>query len=303
NMSGPLSLVFAGPGTSLYGSVPTVEGVSVGSSTSVTFASGAASNLSFVPTKAESFALSAGGSGIATITNLQAFVEHTSYSPAGGYLEADVGGAVLGQPISNRVWARDVYGNNVVSNLPTFVFLRYDKAGAISDFTLAQVASNLYGSNVTPTTGSGKYTISSYFNGITESDRVKRDNSGTSDGWITMDLYDVPSTNIDNLLDMPVNKGGIVLTQNPVTSGMPVGIYGKFSRGSQLKIIIHGLDGMIVYASANTTVDTDGLQVITWNGRDKSGAVVVPGLYFIMAQIVEPNGTKREKYFKMVIQR
>ncbi len=138
--SGLKSLTFTGPGTAPGGQVPTVEGVSIGSSTAVTFTAGVsnAGAATLIAYRAESTAVdvssgSIGSSGSASydldLTVNAGPAVTLAFSPAGG-------SAIAGVSFDFTVTAYDAYGNVATDYPGTVRFTSTDSAAILpTDYT------------------------------------------------------------------------------------------------------------------------------------------------------------------------
>jgi hypothetical protein len=270
----------------------------MGSAVSISFTNGAAYGVNLLAVKDGAQTLTASAGGFSCLTNLSLTVAHGVYSPAASYFDALNTSGSIRDPFPVMTYLRDAYGNNIVSNLPTFVFVRADNGGVTKDYLLKPISSNFFSNWISVESGPGHYLFSSYFDIITETQRIKRDTQSTNDGWIRFDLYRAVVSNVENLLNMDANKNGLVLTQNPVKKSENVEVFFRGVAGQNVQIAVFNLSGDMVKLFPDIDIKSDGLQYFSWTPKTSSGTDLDPGIYFILLKSKNPD---TKKYFKMMI--
>jgi hypothetical protein len=294
--NGVYPLAFTGMGLSPKGDIPSINGVAQGGLVPMVFTSGVASNVMLTAVRSGDQVLSV--LAVTNLTNLPLSVVGGAPVPDTSFLSVAPLGGTIAPELTNRVWVNDAW-SNPAGSMPAFVFLRYvfSNSNDQRDLTMMPVASNEFVALYTTASGGGRYVASAYLGGISEAERVKRDVQSPSDGWVILDLFDVPVTNIETLIDQL--KGGPTLTQNPIRVGQDLNLYFRGTHGQSVNILVHDLGGRILRRQT-VVVRREGLQFLTFQSRDAQGRELPAGLYFILLQTTQPN---TEKYFKLVITR
>ncbi|MBN8217354.1 MAG: hypothetical protein J0L75_11980 [Spirochaetes bacterium] len=294
--NGAVPLVFAGLGLSPKGDLPAVGGAAQGAWASINFTAGIASNVMLTAVKSGTQVLTVASA--TNLTNLPLSVSGGVAVPDTSFFAVEPIGGTVATDLTNRLWANDAY-SNAAGTLPTFVFLRYAHSNSNfqKDLTMDPAGSNEFRALYRAGSGMGRYVASAYLGGMNEGERAKRDVQAPSDGWISLDLYDVPASNIEALIDQ--FSGGPTLTQNPIRKGQDLDLYFRGQIGQTVSVLVHDLGGRILRRQV-VVIRQEGLQSLHFQSRDAQGRELPAGLYFILLQSSEPH---TEKYFKLVITR
>ncbi len=299
NYSTSISLTFSFSGLTpnAYGS-NLVNGSNMGLPSVINFVNGVASNIALIPTTVGTQALIGASTGFTAWSNFNVSVEHGLYSSSTSIFSAVNTNFSTKMAFPVTVSLKDAYGNNVLSNGPAFVFVRSSVEGNARDITLIPGGGNQYTNAVMAHAGNGHYDLTAYVDSFTETNRLKQDTQDFSEGKISFDLYEANLANLKTLMDMEVNRGGVVITQNPVVSGSDLQLYYNKVTGQSVQVSIYDMAGGLVKKFTLVDSSATGLQWFNWKAVSSTGANLSPGVYFVLLAAENPY---TKKYFKMVV--